>query len=236
MWVRFPPPQLKMEKIEPSLLIYTYKGRFKKMYYTVYKITNLVNNKIYIGVHKTSNLNDNYMGSGNIIKQSIKKYGAENFKKEYISIFDNDEEMFKMESELVNKSFIKEETNYNIKEGGFGGWSYVNNSRTKEEMIEHGKKYGPKAGSWNNYEKRLKILESIPMEKRKEIGKRMGDVYGGFNKLTNDEINNRLNLIKNIDLMKYGWVKKVSEKLNISHTQVRRFIEKYYDGEFYERK
>jgi hypothetical protein len=41
-------------------------------YYIVYKITNLLNNKYYIGVHSTDDLNDGYLGSGRQIKEAIK--------------------------------------------------------------------------------------------------------------------------------------------------------------------
>ncbi len=207
------------------------------MFYTVYKITNLINSKIYIGVHKTDNLNDRYMGSGNNIIRAIKKYGKENFKKEYLAIFENEIDMFKMESMLVNDEFIKNEYSYNIKNGGLGSWKYVNDNlsddykKSKGEWL--GLNFGSIGGSWDNKELRLKILESIPYDKRKKIGKKLGDEYGGRNKLNDDIIKERLNMISDIDLKQYGWVKKVSDRLNLSHTQVKRFIKKYYNGEYF---
>lgn len=89
------------------------------MYYTVYRITNLINNKIYVGCHQTKHIDDGYMGSGKLILQAIKKYGKENFKKEILFIFDNKEEMFFKEKELV---FIGEGS-YNLKHGGHGGFT-----------------------------------------------------------------------------------------------------------------
>ena len=57
--------------------------------YTVYRTTNNINNKIYIGVHKTTNPNDKYLGSGLAIKSSIKKHGKENFTKSILFEYDN---------------------------------------------------------------------------------------------------------------------------------------------------
>lgn len=97
------------------------------MFYTIYKTTNLINGKIYIGKHETLDANDDYMGSGKNIKRALAKYGIENFKKEILFIFGNEEEMDFKEAELVTKEFVLEDTNYNICPGGQGGWGYVNN-------------------------------------------------------------------------------------------------------------
>lgn len=206
------------------------------MKYTVYKITNLINGKIYIGVHKTNNLDDKYMGSGVNIKNAIKKYGIDNFKKEYLAIFNNPDDMFKMESELVNEDFINNKQTYNILKGGLGSFDYINEHYWTEENKDERKKLCSYAAKQISKEMRTKIWKSVPINKRIEIAKKMGDEYGGQNKLSENEINNRLKLINDIDLTKYGWVNKVSDRLNLTHTQVKRFIDKYYDGEIYRRK
>jgi len=99
------------------------------MFYTVYKITNNINGKTYIGKHQTDNLDDGYMGSGKLIRRAIAKYGAENFTKEILHAFENQEEMNAKEKELV---IVSEET-YNLCDGGNGGFGYIN----RNGLVDH---------------------------------------------------------------------------------------------------
>lgn len=91
----------------------------------VYKITNNINQKYYIGVHKTDDVHDNYMGSGVAINRAIKKYGSENFKKEVLFIFNNESEAYDKEIELL-ENIWNEPNSYNMMPGGVGSWDYVN--------------------------------------------------------------------------------------------------------------
>ena len=80
----------------------------KKSFYIIYKITNKINNKFYIGIHKTTDINDNYWGSGLNLKAAIKKYGVHNFKKTILHIFLKRKDAF-------------------YKEKGYGGFHHIRN-------------------------------------------------------------------------------------------------------------
>lgn len=105
------------------------------MHYLVYKVTNTINGKYYIGAHKTKNVNDNYFGSGKIISEAIEKYGKESFVKEILFYASSEEEMFLKEKEIITKDVVDDPLSYNLTLGGLGGCRL-----TTEQAKNNGKK------------------------------------------------------------------------------------------------
>jgi group I intron endonuclease len=89
----------------------------------IYKTTNLINNRFYVG--KDAKNDKNYLGSGKILRQAIKKYGKENFIKETLEVCKNLQEMEEREKYWINK-LNATENGYNLTEGGTGGdtWTH----------------------------------------------------------------------------------------------------------------
>lgn len=63
------------------------------MYFFIYKTVNMINGKFYIGQHRTKYLKDGYLGSGNVLKRAIDKYGRENFKRIILEYCSSAEEL-----------------------------------------------------------------------------------------------------------------------------------------------
>lgn len=103
--------------------------------YIVYKTINLINNKIYIGVHKQSGLDfDGYLGSGKWFKRSIKYHGIINFKRVILKVFPEEYLAYDYESKIVNSQFINSSNTYNIKLGGKGGWSHCHSGVIRDKI------------------------------------------------------------------------------------------------------
>ena len=121
------------------------------MNYIVYKTTNIINGKIYVGVHRTNpDVFDGYIGCGVTHKdskekvkgfpQAVLKYGYKNFKRETIKIFPDTEEgkidAYALEAQIVDEEFVKSSKTYNLTKGGIITMSEVNETEIAQYTID----------------------------------------------------------------------------------------------------
>ena len=105
------------------------------MYGYIYKTTNLLDGKIYIGQKKSPRfLGEEYLGSGKHLKLAVSKYGKENFKVELVEEIDSEDEMDNREIYWISYYNATDDlVGYNISNGG-----NVNRSMSGE----HNPRYG----------------------------------------------------------------------------------------------
>lgn len=128
-------------------------------YYIIYQTTNKINGKIYVGKHKTNDLNDGYLGSGKHLNNAIAKYGVENFERTILFFCESEDEMNAKEAEIVNKDFVARKDTYNLKVGGDGGWDFINDpNKSGYDSEKRSKQIG---NAYKNVELRKFISEKI---------------------------------------------------------------------------
>ena len=151
------------------------------MFGYIYKTTNLMNNKIYIGKKHSNIFIDNYFGSGKLIKRAIEKYGKENFKIEMIDTANDLSELNQKEKFYIHKynSYYKNGTGYNIAPGGDGGnlIACLDDERYKQFIDKC--KVNNKGENNPNYNKGNKIKGDRNPAKRPEVRAKLSQKLSG---------------------------------------------------------
>lgn len=164
------------------------------MYSYIYRITNLVNGKTYIGQHQYKKMNDRYMGSGTYLKRAKKKYGLKNFHKTILCHSISCKRTINViEKLLIKKERLRGKAEYNSASGGKILWqhseevvnrisqSLIGNERCKGKNLNNKNAFGnilsdetrkqmgeSRKGNSNNGVKYLKCIETSEIMRVRE--------------------------------------------------------------------
>lgn len=165
----------------------------------IYKTTNLINGKIYVGQDSTNN--PKYLGSGLLLEKAFIKYGIENFKKEILEKCSSKKELDLREIFWIEKlNSINKKIGYNIAKGGSGGDTISGKRKSEKEkfrkfLSDRNKKFykdksnhpmfGKKQTDESNEKRRNSILGTKRSSStiRKMSNSAMGDKNQAFGKI-----------------------------------------------------
>lgn len=200
-----------MDNILSAEIIDNQQLRPSERYGYVYIITNLINNKKYLGVKEKSNFDPTYYGSGVLIKKAVNKYGKENFNVSIYKWCRTKEELYSEENRLsILWNVVSNKNWYNCMVGGCGGntkASYTEEQNTNfRKKVSESKKSRPMTdkeslnvqkmhdawrGSHHTDESKRKISESnkghiVTQEMRDKMSKNHADFNGSNNPMYGD--------------------------------------------------
>jgi hypothetical protein len=211
----------------------------RKKYHFIYKTTNLLSRRYYIGMHSTDDLNDGYLGSGTLLRRSINKYGKENHSIEILEFLNSREELAAREKEVVSLQEIAKNECMNLKVGGEGGnvgkggehlggdcwvaanryWKTEEGLKKKSETAKKVVKRRLQEGTWNVFEKGHQIWkgkkhkpETIQKMKESHKGAGRGNSNSQYGTcwITNERENRK---IGKSDTIPEGW--RLGRKLKL---------------------
>jgi hypothetical protein len=119
--------------------------RKEHLYHYIYKTTCKVTGRYYVGMHSTSNLEDDYIGSGKRLWYSIKKYGKENHMREILEFLPDRKTLVAREKQIVNQELLLDSNCMNLIEGGIDHdyQSLSENVKEKISRANKGRKLSP---------------------------------------------------------------------------------------------
>jgi len=166
-------------KVTISKSIDVSKYNIDDYYGFIYKTTNLINGKMYIGQCSFGRINGwkNYLGSGTYFKRALKKYGCENFKRDIIYLAKTVEILDAVEIACIKHfNAVESDMYYNIKETAKGGDTFSTNPNKEKTRALYRKIRSGKGNSQYGKPKTEKMINSVKEANSKKISVN-GKVY-----------------------------------------------------------
>ena len=196
-------------------------ARKERKYHYIYKITCLKNNRYYIGMHSTDNLEDGYFGGGKRIKNSVRKHGKDAHRKEILEFFENRDLLRQREIELVDEKLLKDPICMNLQPGGGGG--FINEEHRKKAQRLGGiaalkimrKRFKEKEEKNQEYKiERIKKIRDSNFKKTGSYNGRKGKKHSNETKKKIGEKNSINSLGSNNSQFGTMWIFNVLLKIN----------------------
>lgn len=204
----------------------------------IYKTICSVTNKFYIGMHSTDNLEDGYLGSGQILSKSIKKYGKEKHLCEVLEFHSDRVSLANREEEILTKEFRENPFCMNIRGGGTGNYLRPAKEETRAKMsIAHkGRVITPEWRdkiSKSNKGKKIS-QEQIENQRAKMLGRKWTpeQIEARKQGQQNSEKFKAIRRAVVIDGVEYEQVFKAGEALNISPSTLSKRCDSEYFFEY----
>jgi group I intron endonuclease len=179
----------------------------------IYKTTNLINGKIYIGKSELSIFRKNYLGSGIILKRAIKKYSKKCFKKTILFKCSNKKELCEKEIYYIALYNSRDHNiGYNISEGGDGG-SFKGRKHSEETKIKMRNSSKHLSGKDHpNFNKKASASTRRKLRRVRRLRPLIGLLNGMFGKKLSEENKLKMNAVPKIGKLNSMYGKKHSKK------------------------
>lgn len=200
------------------------------MFGYIYKTTNLINGKIYVGQHKANSFEpDIYIGSGTLFRRAVNKYGAENFKNELICECISQKDMDDKEILWIEELNTTDSSiGYNITKGGFGG-AGPRTEQTKRQIAEYNTEktlvndgiicFRIKQSDLKEYLELGYSYGTLPYSRPNEFKKKVSKTTTGRICVSKGNIKTRIDPEKLLEYIddgySIGWVREENKKKNI---------------------